>query len=895
MPPVIIAIAGPLFAALTAVGISAVTAAAIVNVLAPALIYGGLSIASSMVSMLFRHTPRQIDPSRMVSVTEAAAPRRVIYGRARVAGVHTFLDVQSVGGSYNNVLQMILTLSGHPLTSIDHVYFNGNDVGHSSNWGVDPSSWWYGFAWWEGKLGTPGEASFPHLMADDGLWSTAHRQDGCGSVHIKLTWDAKHSSTVPVMMFDVHGKALYDFRTATTGYSENPALAIYDYLTSKDYGFGVNPAQINLASFIAAANICDQTVNKIGGTEPRYTCNGSFTVDMDRQTLLSNLAQCMAGYVSYSQGQWTAVAGAWTGPVISLGDDDLRGAIQVQSLRSMRDLCNGVRGKIFSPYHNWAQVDFPGVYRSQFLADDSGFIGTTQQGAWATATPYALNDCVSDVSAMSIQGVWASGVAYSINDYVTDNTTHDIYVCTQAHTSGLANEPGVGANWTSYWVDMSATIAQTVGSVFVCKLAHTSSALTEPGRGANWATYWTEATNHIWKDIDLNFTISSAAAQRIAKIELMRIRYQTQIVLRCKLNALVLTPGDVFKFSHPRFGWNGVQFQVMQCDFAADVQGDNAVLGVDIHAVMTDSSIFDWSTSEEVPLGSPSYPAMPKNSPYPSLGDGSVIPQGSIPPTFGPGMTYTSNTSSITWSWDYTTNGIDRCDGTTVSPAPVGSQAVTGLSATHTYYFYPYYDENAAALAFVAGGSGSPAWAQSAQARALTAAQSLQGHIPLSPGSGMAAATTSSGGGGGGGGGDGGCLYETMFVRERHRGVIRANEVHVGNFLWSDDGEWVEVLAVESKPHDLWCVLEFCNGAYLIVTTGHPFTRDDNHEAVRACDLTIETPLSSPTGVCYPTSIRILKKQAVKIPISLKEPHVFYASADGEHWVLTHNYIQNTY
>lgn len=125
---------------------------------------------------------------------------------------------------------------------------------------------------------------------------------------------------------------------------------------------------------------------------------------------------------------------------------------------------------------------------------------------------------------------------------------------------------------------------------------------------------------------------------------------------------------------------------------------------------------------------------------------------GSMPFSVSGTFSYTSTTTSITWSW--TSLKIYRADGTITSIAD-NSQAITGLTATTTYWFQPYYDETAAAIAWVAGGTGSPAYAQTAITLAITQTANLINHITLAAG-GMSAATTTSGSGGGTGGGGGG-------------------------------------------------------------------------------------------------------------------------------------------
>lgn len=46
-------------------------------------------------------------------------------------------------------------------------------------------------------------------------------------------------------------------------------------------------------------------------------------------------------------------------------------------------------------------------------------------------------------------GAWATSTAYTLNDVVSNDG--DTYICTAAHTSAAATEPGTGASWTSYW------------------------------------------------------------------------------------------------------------------------------------------------------------------------------------------------------------------------------------------------------------------------------------------------------------------------------------------------------------------------------------------------------------------------------------------------------------
>src|SRR5271167_5266449 len=102
-----------------------------------------------------------------------------------------------------------------------------------------------------------------------------------------------------------------------------------------------------------------------------------------------------------------------------------------------------------------------------------------------------------------------------------------------------------------------------------------------------------------------------------------------------------------------------------------------------------------------------------------------------------------------------------------------------------TYYFYPYWDDSALALAWVGGlasSAGTPANAFTAKTNTAAQQQSLQSRIPLSQGA-MIAATTSSGTGGGSGGGSGSCVRAGSVVITRERGTVPIESCSVGEHL----------------------------------------------------------------------------------------------------------------
>jgi hypothetical protein len=265
-----------------------------------------------------------------------------------------------------------------------------------------------------------------------------------------------------------------------------------------------------------------------------------------------------------------------------------------------------------------------------------------------------------------------------------------------------------------------------------------------------------------------------------------------------------------------------------------------------------------------------------------------VLMRGAVPPTWSGSFTYASTTSSISWSWSALT--ISRADGTTTA-VPNGSLEITGLTAATSYFFYPFWDETAAALKWVAGNAGSPANALTAKTNAAAQQQSLQGLIPLSQGA-MIAATTSSGTGGGSGGGSGSCLRAGMMVLTKERGTVEIESCSVGEHLRCPAGAggeaWTRITRLEVRDADTFIRLHFSNAETLDVTPHHIFTLADG-SPMRAERLCLSDILVGRFGRLTLRRIEAIAEMSQKVTISCEPNHEFFA---GHHAasVLTHNY-----
>jgi hypothetical protein len=103
----------------------------------------------------------------------------------------------------------------------------------------------------------------------------------------------------------------------------------------------------------------------------------------------------------------------------------------------------------------------------------------------------------------------------------------------------------------------------------------------------------------IWMDLDHDFVTSIWQAQRLAKIALMRTRFQDRLNLQCKISAFQLEAGNTFEFTHANWGFEAAVFQVQRFDLVLDSQNSSKddqspTLAVNLVVQQTDPSVYEF-------------------------------------------------------------------------------------------------------------------------------------------------------------------------------------------------------------------------------------------------------------------------------------------------------------
>jgi len=107
-------------------------------------------------------------------------------------------------------------------------------------------------------------------------------------------------------------------------------------------------------------------------------------------------------------------------------------------------------------------------------------------------------------------------------------------------------------------------------------------------------------------NLDLPCTNISAVAQRLAKIQLLRQRYQFRLSLECDLTAYQATVADVIALSIARYGWVNQPFEVLRSELIYDDNGKPSVMldlaQVDVAGSAGSSAIYQWTPTEELAI-----------------------------------------------------------------------------------------------------------------------------------------------------------------------------------------------------------------------------------------------------------------------------------------------------
>jgi len=573
MPPALIAVAQ------AAIAFAAVEAGIIVTTLT-AFQFAAVTFVSSLAlgfvtKALTPKPPRAEAPSfdrqaqdNVLTVRQAAAPRIMGFGRARVGGVYTFLHTT---GSDNSVLHSVVTVTGHSVRSFDALYLDDEIVPLDAN--GDATGKYAGKVTAKFGLGTTaGDVDFNAALTaavGSDMWGANHRQSGCAKAYVKFIFDndlfggGLPNPSFVVSAYDAVEDPRFATSPVTTGWTDNAALCLAQYHRDTARGLGYASADINEAALIAAANDSDEMVTRVSAAV-------TFTADAttDVLTLTDTSAKLRTGtrfQVSSNVSPETLPGG------LSSGVNYFWDALTPTTGRVATSLANS-RSQTYVNLTSAGSGTLTLTVNAEPRYTLNGWIDTSEdpeQIVPRLLAAMAGTKTESGGEVLLFAGVWRAA-ANSIDE---DDLDGPVVSQHRRSKRDLFNAvKGVFVNPDDNWQPTDFPVVAP-------------------------ATYLTEdAGERIFRDAELRFTDSPSMAQRIVRIELEKNRRQQTISMPLTLAGMVHRAADNVLVTNEKRGYVAKTFTVSR--WGLELRGqdsDNPRVGTLVDVDEIDANVFAWT------------------------------------------------------------------------------------------------------------------------------------------------------------------------------------------------------------------------------------------------------------------------------------------------------------
>lgn len=329
------------------------------------------------------------DRDRLVANIDTRAARKIVYGRTAMA---TDIRDQEFTGTDQEFLHRFIVVAAHKVGSIEQIYFD-DKLAWTSAGGVQGE--FSGYL----TVATRLEGSAANAINISSRMGNTRRYTGLAYVHLRFRLtgtdknsDSPFSQAVPTRL-TIIGDAMpiYDPRKDPTfggvgshraddqstwdwgvNTYRNPPLQLLNFLIGWringkiSVGKGIPIERINVASFIAAANLCDEAVSlAAGGTEPRYRTDGIFSEADAMDLVLDQFKSSMNAILDDVDGQirLQVLYNDLSVPRAAFTEDDVLGAVNWSPQIKLSDQFNIIRGTYTDASVNslYQSVSYPEV------------------------------------------------------------------------------------------------------------------------------------------------------------------------------------------------------------------------------------------------------------------------------------------------------------------------------------------------------------------------------------------------------------------------------------------------------------------------------------------------------------------------------------------------------
>jgi hypothetical protein len=352
------------------------------------------TVLSGVAQQFFGPRAPKTQLSRLNVSLDPITPRKSVFG---TTAMNLDLRYHESSGADQEFIDYIIAVAAHKVASIDEIWFEEKQAWTATG-GVTTT--YTGYL----TVTTRTEGTAGNTIAINGgaKWGSSRRLTGCAYLHIRIkrTGNTKKAESplvngLPSRVTIIgNGALLYDPRKDSTvaGGSgshrsndqttwgvytdaddcDNPALQLLWWLLGwkingkLSVGCGVPANRLDMASFITAANICDESVIlATGGTQKRYRTSGTASDADSRMDIINTFLMSMNGTLRDNSGKLTLTVmkndlGEY---VLDLDEADMLGEFDWQQTRGLTENYNVARGRYVDPSYTslYQMVDYPEV------------------------------------------------------------------------------------------------------------------------------------------------------------------------------------------------------------------------------------------------------------------------------------------------------------------------------------------------------------------------------------------------------------------------------------------------------------------------------------------------------------------------------------------------------
>ena len=485
---------------------------------------------------------------RKIIVRSPTTARRIVFGTCKISG--PLVSAFSTGTDHE-YLHLNICLAGHPLSSIDDVYFN--DI-------LATDARFNGFHRIKKHLGSYNQQADTDLVAEVSQVNAAHKGTGTSYLYTRLKWDKTGKawpSGLPNISAVVKGHPLFDPRGAV------------------------------------AANVTDVTVRTVSGSQyVLYTSSEASFVSGEFVFITGLRAQGLYGYYQIfeyndrlSQARRLFRLMDASGKIVNTGisASNLQGKIYRTSFSSNPALC--ILTYCLMP------EKLGGLGATEDEIDWSYFISAANicdQDINETSTPYkrySLNGVIdTEQTPMDILQLMLTSCAGSV---VYSNGKIRLFVGAATLSTNTIDETWLRGNLSVSTGTGRANIYNSVTGTYIDPVKFWQEVNFPKVQNATYKTK--DGKFELTRDIELPFTTNIRNAQRLAHIALEESRQNITVNLKCNLKALQVNVWDVVSLTIAHLGWTNKKFRIVHW-----MVGDDGI-GIDLTLREYADDIYNWN------------------------------------------------------------------------------------------------------------------------------------------------------------------------------------------------------------------------------------------------------------------------------------------------------------